>query len=149
MRRVLMLLVVTFILLSLAAADMPASFYQAMGNMKNQDILCVKNYQAGASFTEAYTDFESLDKDTQVVSRAPKYQTNYNAALEANINSKVIGNARLAWQSVSPIPSAKGRHVIFSRNGDTLTGAFTIQKFLQLWSNSTILESRLNWLPCS
>ncbi len=139
----------SIILLSLAAADMPASFYQAMGSMKNQDILCVKNYQAGASFTEAYTDFESLEKDTQVVSRAPKDQTNYNAALEANINSKVIGNARLAWQSVSPIPSANGRHVVFSRNGDTLTGAFTIQKFLQLWSNSTILEARLDWLPCS
>lgn len=149
MNRELRLAIVTFILLSIAAADMPASFYEAMGGMRNQDILCVKNYQAGASITEAYTDFESLEKDTQVVSRAPRDQTSYNAVLEASVNSNVVGNARLNWQSVSPIPSENGRHVVFSRNGDALTGAFSIQKFLQLWSNSTIMEARLDWLPCT
>jgi hypothetical protein len=63
-------LVVTFVLISLAAAEMPSSFYQAIGGMKNQDILCVKNYDAGASVTEAYKDFEHLDKDTKIGSRA-------------------------------------------------------------------------------
>ena len=51
MRQVLILMGVVFVLISLAASDMPESFYKAMAGMKNQDILCVKNYDAGASVT--------------------------------------------------------------------------------------------------
>ena len=52
---------IVFILISLAAADMPASYYQAMNNMNTENTLCVKNYDAGVSVTESYTDFEHLD----------------------------------------------------------------------------------------
>jgi len=58
------------ITIALTAAEMPSSFYQAANKMKNQDILCVKNYDAGASITEAYTDFQYLEKETQVTSRS-------------------------------------------------------------------------------
>ena len=61
--------------------------------MKNQEVLCVKNYDAGASFIESYTDFEHLDKDTRVVSRSYNTSNNGkdfisgNASLEAHIDS--------------------------------------------------------------
>jgi hypothetical protein len=70
-----------------------SAFYQAISNMKNQEVLCVKNYDAGASFIESYTDFEHLDKDTRVVSRSYNTSNNGkdfisgNASLEAHIDS--------------------------------------------------------------
>ena len=154
MRRVLILIVIGSILISLAASDMPASFYKAMSGMKNQDILCVKNYDAGASVTEAYTDFEHLDKDTQVVSRSyntsnsNKDYTRGNASLEVHLNSNVIGKAHIAWQSKELKPDFKGWHATYSRATEDLTGVFDIEKFIQLWSNSTLGTSGLDWLPC-
>jgi len=128
-------------------AELPASFYDAMGKMKNEDILCVKNYQAGASITESYTDFESLDKDTTVVSRSGGNNSS-NAFLQANINSLVVGNARLVWQSINPSPELSGRHSMLSRNEENLTGAFSIERFILLAFNST-LGGHSEWLPCS
>ena len=55
-----------FFLFSPAFADMPVSFYQAMGNIGTEDTICVKNYDAGASVTESYKDFEHLDKETRL-----------------------------------------------------------------------------------
>ena len=154
MRRVLILVAIGLMLISLAASDMPESFYKAMSSMKNQDILCVKNYDAGASVTEAYTDFEHLDKDTQVVSRSyntsnnEKDYTRGNASLEVHVNSNVIGKAHLAWQSKDVKPGFKGRHATYSRATEDLSGVFNIEKFIQLWSNSTLGSSGLDWLPC-
>jgi hypothetical protein len=51
--------IVILLATSLAAADMPASFYQAMGNVGTEDTICVKNYDAGASFTESYRDLST------------------------------------------------------------------------------------------
>jgi len=153
-RRVLILVAIGLMLISLAASDMPESFYKAMSGMKNQDILCVKNYDAGASVTEAYTDFEHLDKDTQVVSRSyntsnsEKDYTRGNASLEVHVNSNVIGKAHLAWQSKDVKPNFKGWHPTYSRSAEDLSGVFNIEKFIQLWSNSTLGSSGLDWLPC-
>ena len=88
-RIILIFLGVTIIAISFAAADMPFTFYQAMSNMKNQETLCVKNYDAGASITESYTNFEHLEKETKVVSRSYNTSNNEldttrgNASLEA------------------------------------------------------------------
>ena len=147
-------LVVTFVLISLAAAEMPASFYQAVGGMKNQDILCDKNYDAGASVTEAYKDFEHLDKDTKIVSRTYNKTDDANphkgnASLEVGINSQVIGKAHIAWQSLDTVPDSMGRHPVYSRSAEDLTGVFNIEKFIQLWSNSTLQGLGIDWLPCS
>jgi hypothetical protein len=147
MRRVQLFLVFMVITVFLATAELPASFYQAMGTMKNENILCVKNYNAGASITESYTDFESLDKDTVIVSRSGENNSS-SPFLQASINSLVVGTAHLAWQSVDPYPDLKGRHVVFSRNEENLTGAFSIERFIQLASNSTY-GGGLEWLPCS
>jgi hypothetical protein len=145
-----------FLLFSLAAADMPDSFYQAMSNVKTEDTLCVKNYDAGASVTESYKDFEHLEKETQIVSRSyntsnsEKDYTRGNASLEVNINSNVIGKAHIAWQSKDTMPNfeIKGRHVTYSRATEDLAGVFNIEKVIQLWSNSTLGSTSLEWLPC-
>ena len=143
-----------FLLISLAFADMPATFYQAMGNVRTEDTLCVKNYDAGASVTESYKDFEHLDKETQVVSRSyntsnEKDYTRGNASLEVIINSNVIGNAHIAWQSREMMPDLMDRHATYSRATEDLTGVFNLEKFILLWSNSTLGSVSLDWLPCS
>ena len=146
---------IVFILISLGAADLPVSYYQAMSNMNTVDTLCVKNYDAGASVTESYTDFEHLDKETEVTSRSlnTSYDENDNSAgnatLEVHINSNVVGKAHVAWQSRDLMPDAAGRHAAYSIAAEDLTGVFSIEKFIQLWSNSTLGSVGLNWLPCS
>ena len=140
---------------SLATYDMPASFYQAMSNMKTQDVLCIKNYDAGASFTESYTDFEHLDKETQVVSRSyntsnkGKDYTGGNASLEAHIYSNVIRKAHIAWQSKDIMPDYMGRHAKYSDATEDLTGVFSLERFIKLWSNSTSGSTSPEWMPCS
>jgi hypothetical protein len=129
------------------AAGMPASFYSAMDDMRTENFLCVKNYEAGASVTESYTDFEYLQKETQIVSKSRRNSTD-KAVLEASINSEVIGTAHIAWQSRDPLADSWGRHAILSRSSDDLTGVFSVEKFLQLWSNSTIEGLGIDWLPC-
>lgn len=147
MRKVQLFLVFMVSTVFLTSAELPASYYEAMTNMRNENTLCVKNYDAGASITESYTDFESLDKDTVIVSRSGENNSG-NPFLLANINSLVVGTAHLAWQSVDPYSDLKGRHPVFSRNEENLTGAFSIERFIQLASNSS-LEGGLEWLPCS
>lgn len=144
----IVLLAIWIIMIGIVVADLPASYYTAMNAMKNQDFLCVKNYEAGASITESYTDFESLDKDTEVVSRSFNNTTGRPASLEAHIDSKVTGNAHLAWQSRDTVRDDKGRHPLISISTEDLTGVFAIEKFLQLWSNSTLENISLDWLPC-
>ncbi len=151
----LIILPLVFILISLAYADMPASFYQAMNNMNTVNTLCVKNYDAGASVTESYFDFEHLDKETEVRSRSLNTSDNENdnaagnASLEFHINSNVIGKAHVAWQSRDLKADIKGRHAAYSLATEDLTGVFSIEKFIQLRSNSTFGSVGSNWLPCS
>jgi hypothetical protein len=146
MRKVQLFLVFMAVTVSLTAAELPPSFYDAMGTMKNENILCVKNYNAGASITESYTDFESLDKDTTIVSRSGENNSSI-PFLQAHINSQVVGKAQLDWQSVNPYPSLTGRHIVLSRNEENLTGAFSIERLIQLASNVTF-GGGPEWLPC-
>jgi len=151
----LLIMLIVFALISLGAADMPVSYYQAMNNMTPVDTLCVKNYDAGASVTESYFDFEHLDKETEVTSRSLNASNNENdnaagnASLEFHIDSNVIGNAHVAWQSRDLMADITGRNAAYSIAGEDLTGVFSIEKFIQLWSNSTQGSVGPNWLPCS
>jgi hypothetical protein len=151
----LLIMLIVFALISLAAADMPASYYQAMNNMNTENTLCVKNYDAGASVTESYTDFEHLDKETEVTSRSLNTSDNENdnragnATLDVHINANVVGKAHVAWQSRDLMPDTAGRHAAYSLAAEDLTGVFSIEKFIQLWGNSTQGSVGPNWLPCS
>ncbi|OPX79678.1 MAG: hypothetical protein A4E45_00511 [Methanosaeta sp. PtaB.Bin039] len=70
--------------------------------------------------------------------------------LEANLNAQVIGVAHIGWMSRDPEPSAlvKGRHIEYGRSVEDLTGVFSIEKFIQLWGNSTCGAISVDWLPC-
>lgn len=153
MRRVLACLaLIAVVLIFTASADMPLGFYMAVNNQAPQrDVLTVKNYDTGATFTEAYTNTEKLQRNTQVktASYGTCEQSPGGGFLEASINSNVIGTAHIAWQSVDPQPDAKGHHAILGRSIEDLTGVFSIEKFIQLWSGSQPGEVSVDWLPCS
>ncbi len=70
--------------------------------------------------------------------------------LEANLNSNVIGVAHIGWLSRDPSaePNLKGRHAEYGRSVEDLTGVFSIEKFIQLWGNSTCGAISVDWLPC-
>ena len=163
----LILAAVIITLLGLGVAAMPESFYTAMGRIPNIEVVCVKNYDAGASITEAYGNFEHLDKETQLVSRIYnsaedcgedcrgergdncREDCRERAILEASISSEGIGQAHLAWQSKNPIHDNRGHHALIGESVEDLTGVFSIERFIQLWSSSTATNAiRQYGLPC-
>ncbi len=105
--------------------------------------------------TEAYTDFEQLNRNTQVSTRSNSTDSSgidssyLSGGLEASINSQVIGKAHIAWQSVNPSTTINGRHSLIGRSVEDLTGVFSIEKFIQLWSGSQPGEISVDWMPCS
>ncbi|MGV8126502.1 MAG: hypothetical protein ACP5PV_04730 [Methanothrix sp.] len=149
------LIALIFVFSATAISAMPDSFYKAMSNMRTENTICVKNYDAGASFTESYRDFEHLERETEIESRSYNTSgsqsdlTSGNASLEVRVRSNVQGKAHIAWQSRDILPDRMGRHATYSRASEDLTGVFNIEKFIQLWSNSTLGSMRTDWLPCS
>ena len=137
---------------------MPVSYQTGTYDQKWVEKLCVQNYRIGAVLTEMYTHAEHLQKTTEVKTRG--YQNvcseptnNGNCCtgvLEANLNSNVIGVAHIGWISRDPEPNKllKGRHAEYGRSVEDLTGVFAIQKFIQLWGNSTCGAISVDWLPC-
>ncbi|MDD1741308.1 MAG: hypothetical protein LUQ51_04950, partial [Methanothrix sp.] len=146
---------------------MPVSYQTGTYDQKWVEKLCVQNYRIGAVLTEMYTHAEHLQKTTEVKTRGyglvmngsdPK--NSYDSAngcppcctgvLEANLNSNVIGVAHIGWLSRDPSPDSnlKGRHAEYGRSVEDLTGVFSIEKFIQLWGNSTCGAISVDWLPC-
>ena len=142
---------------------MPVSYQTGTYDQKWVEKLCVQNYRIGAVLTEMYTHAEHLQKTTEVKTRA--YGTTSVATtgeigegcpacctgvLEANLNSNVIGVAHIGWISRDPNAerNLKGRHAEYGRSVEDLTGVFSIEKFIQLWGNSTCGAISVDWLPC-
>ena len=141
---------------------MPVSYQTGTYDQKWIEKLCVQNYRIGSVLTEMYTHAEHLQKATEVKTRLygsiwpelPDF-INSNACctgvLEANLNSNVIGVAHIGWVSRDPIADSqlKGRHAEYGRSVEDLTGVFSIEKFIQLWGNSTCGAISVDWLPCA
>jgi len=148
---------------------MPVSYQTGTYDQKWVEKLCVQNYKIGAVLTEMYTHAEHLQKTTEVKTRGYGTEnwvcsrgrgcfTSDNSGcpacctgvLEANLNSNVIGVAHIGWLSRDPEPNRllKGRHAEYGRSVEDLTGVFAIQKFIQLWGNSTCGAISVDWLPC-
>ena len=132
---------------------MPVSYQTGTYDQKWIDKLCVQNYKIGAVMTEMYTHAEHLQKTTEVKTRAYNDELPTDCCtgvLEANINSNVIGVAHIGWLSRDPQGSSnlKGRHAEYGRSIEDLTGVFSIEKFIQLWGNSTCGAISVDWLPC-
>jgi hypothetical protein len=132
---------------------MPVSYQTGTYDQKWVEKLCVQNYRIGAVLTEMYTHAEHLQKTTEVKTRAYGNCLETlccTGVLEANLNSNVIGVAHIGW--ISRDPSAdnqlKGRHAEYGRSVEDLTGVFAIEKFIQLWGNSTCGAISVDWLPC-
>ena len=135
---------------------MPVSYQTGTYDQKWVEKLCVQNYRIGAVLTEMYTHAEHLQKTTEVKTRG--YSTLSNSGcpacctgvLEANLNSNVIGVAHIGWISRDPMADSqlKGRHAEYGRSVEDLTGVFSIEKFIQLWGNSTCGAISVDWLPC-
>jgi hypothetical protein len=135
---------------------MPVSYQTGTYDQKWVEKLCVQNYRIGAVLTEMYTHAEHLQKTTEVKTRG--YGIFGNAistpcctgVLEANLNSNVIGVAHIGWISRDPLAenNLKGRHAEYGRSVEDLTGVFSIEKFIQLWGNSTCGAISVDWLPC-
>lgn len=133
-------------------AEMPLGFTAAMNKDGQRDTLFVRNYETGASMTELYTDAEKLNRNTLVTTRSYGDSPDSAASggsLEASIKSQVIGKAHIAWQSVTPGTTVNGRHPLIGRSVEDLTGVFSIEKFIELWSGSQPGEISVDWLPCS
>ena len=148
---------------------MPVSYQTGTYDQKWVEKLCVQNYRIGAVLTEMYTHAEHLQKTTEVKTRGygiidcgykwrsiriqeidgscPACCT---GVLEANLNSNVIGVAHIGWISRDPMADnqLKGRHAEYGRSVEDLTGVFSIEKFIQLWGNSTCGAISVDWLPC-
>ncbi|MBN1234429.1 MAG: hypothetical protein JW999_00075 [Methanotrichaceae archaeon] len=154
---------------------LPISYQTGTYNQKWADKLCVQNYAIGAVLTEMYTHAEHLQKTTEVKTRSYRnedmsiymsvsddstitHELNLrypptpccSGVLEANLNSNVIGVAHIGWMSKGPQtdPQLKGRHAEYGRSIEDLTGVFSIEKFIQLWGNSTCGAISVDWLPC-
>ena len=132
---------------------MPVSYQTGTYDQKWVEKLCVQNYRIGAVLTEMYTHAEHLQKTTEVKTRGYMNTCVDNCCtgvLEANLNSNVIGVAHIGWLSRDPDSDKqlKGRHAEYGRSVEDLTGVFAIQKFIQLWGNSTCGAISVDWLPC-
>jgi hypothetical protein len=130
---------------------MPVSYQTGTYDQKWIEKLCVQNYAIGAVLTEMYTHAEHLQKNTEVKTRLYNGNCISNCCtgvLEANLNSNVIGVAHIGWISRDPNVNVKGRHNEWGRSVEDLTGVFSIEKFIQLWGNSTCGAISVDWLPC-
>ncbi len=138
---------------------MPVSYQTGTYDQKWVEKLCVQNYRVGAVLTEMYTHAEHLQKSTEVKTRGYGFDvygddavcsTCCTGVLEANLNSNVIGVAHIGWISKDPEAETnhKGRHAEYGRSVEDLTGVFSIEKFIQLWGNSTCGAISVDWLPC-
>jgi len=138
---------------------MPISYQTGTYDQKWVEKLCVQNYRIGAVLTEMYTHAEHLQKTTEVKTRgygdiglgsSSSCPACCTGVLEANLNSNVIGVAHIGWISRDPDADKqlKGRHAEYGRSVEDLTGVFSIEKFIQLWGNSTCGAISVDWLPC-
>lgn len=150
MNGILTSLEIAFLLLAVTAQafePVPTDF-ATFQNGRLTDTLSVGDYSTGTYFTESYTDTERLVRSTEVRTRSPGAGQCCSGGLEATIHSSFIGSAHIGWASVSPVAGFEGRHEEYGRSIEDLTGVFTIDKFIQLWGNSTCGEISVDWMPC-
>lgn len=96
----------------------------------------------GSALSESYTSVERLERFTEVrTSYSGAVSPQQSGILEANIRSNVIGSAHIGWLSAD----SRG---VYGRSIEDLTGVFSIEKFIQLWNNSTAGEISVDWMPC-
>ena len=71
----------------------PTSYQTGTYDQKWIDKLCVQNYDAGAVFSEVYSQAERLQKSTEVKTMG---NTTWNG-LEAHLSTNVVGVVHIGW----------------------------------------------------
>ena len=132
---------------------MPVSYQTGTYDQKWVDKLCVQNYKIGAVLTEMYTHAEHLQKTTEVKTRGYN-----NQSVTPLLHRRTGGQFEQQRHRCCPhrldLPGPnrghqlKGRHAEYGRSVEDLTGVFSIEKFIQLWGNSTCGAISVDWLPC-
>ncbi len=130
------------ILVSSSAVPIPVN-YAAGQDPRFSERLYIVNGESALS--ESYKDVEYLQRSTEVITRVTALPSPNppSGILEANIRSNVIGSAHIGWLSIDP-----SRHAEYGRSIEDLIGAFSIERFIQLWNNSTAGEISVDWMPC-
>jgi hypothetical protein len=123
----------------------PTIYNNKTYDQKWKDVLCAKNYDAGAQVTEAYTQAEHLQKTTEVIAIG-NVSSNY---LAAHLNSNVIGKAHIGWASNLNTTDSFGRFLHIGKSTEDLTGVFSIEKFIELLQNSSNSKGAIDWMPCA
>lgn len=123
----------------------PTSYQTGTYDQKWRDLLCMRNYDAGAVLTESYSQAERLQKSTEV-------RTTGNATrngLEAHLSSNVIGVVHIGWVSKETQPNKKGRYMQLGRSTEDAVGVFSIEKYIELLANGTNCGQGTEWMPCA
>jgi hypothetical protein len=110
------------------------------------------NWKFPKEFPRTYESLEAGQSSENGILRIDaSYPPCCTGVLEANLNSNVIGVAHIGWISRDPLADnqLKGRHAEYGRSVEDLTGVFSIEKFIQLWGNSTCGAISVDWLPCT
>lgn len=136
-------------LISLATLTMPL-FAATLYNQKWNSLVCVKSYSAGALLTNDYSSAERLVESTSIEasSNGPGCPSGMPAGINADLRANVSGKLHSVSESAAVTADNNGRHVVSSHNIQDVSGIFTVDRFIQLWSNSTVGSVSIDWLPC-
>lgn len=119
----------------------PMAYNNETYDQKWKDLLCMKNYDAGAQVTEAYREAEHLQKTTEIRAIG-------NASINrlvAEMNSKVIGAAHIGWASNL---NTTGHFMPIGKSAEDMTGVFSIDRYIELLQNSSG-STGADWMPCA
>lgn len=122
----------------------PVTYENHNYDQKWTDRVCVRNYDAGTIFTEAYRNAEHLQRGSEIVTVGNGTQK----FIEARLNSNVIGKAVVGWSSKDTTPDCKGRYFQIGMSREEMTGIFNIEKYVRLSSNCSH-ETYVDWMPCA
>lgn len=136
-------------MISITSLTTPVSTAIQYAQKWNSDI-CVKSYSEGALLINDYNSAERLAEYTSVEARSSGTgcASNGPAGITAELSANVSGRLHSVSESIDAIPDNKGRHAVLSRNIQDVAGIFTVDRFIQLWSNSTVGSVSIDWLPC-
>lgn len=136
-------------LISITELAMPISVAIQYDQKWNSEI-CVKSYSEGALLINNYNRADRLEEYTSIEagSNSTGCPSNGPSGIKAELSANVSGRLHSISESVDAAPENIGRHAVLSRSIQDVTGIFSVDRFIQLWSNSTAGSVSIDWLPC-
>lgn len=131
-----------------ALTTLPASATEFASKWDSQ--IFVKSYSEGALLINDYSSADRLMENTSIEasSNGSGCSSCGPAGIRAVLSANVSGNLHSVSESAESAADNKSRHAILSRNVQDAAGIFTVDRFIQLLSNSTAGSASIDWLPC-